>query len=259
MLQCQSVASVLPHNKSPAPAAMGGPLASRAGQIRIAGCWVRFSIPAIGFPTSSRLWRCTRICPGKRSALQNASAPVARSIRRLLPSHDANSADFHVRDAQGVIAPAEALIRDEQIGFVFIHLAVPHPPGVYDRRMQQVRGGSYLDNLALADVDLGSLLQAIASTRSAANTTTMICSDHSWRIPIWRSSAGWTNEDEQLAKGGFDPRPVLLVHFPGEEQGSAISEPVDSLVMHEILQETLRGSIRVQKDFVVWRSTHHLY
>jgi hypothetical protein len=75
-----------------------------------------------------------------------------------------------VRDAQGVIAPAEALIRDEQIGFVFIHLAVPHPPGVYDRRMQQVRGGSYLDNLALADVDLGSLLQAIASTRSAANT-----------------------------------------------------------------------------------------
>jgi hypothetical protein len=197
---------------------------------------------------------------GQRSALQNAVAPVAKSIRRLRPSQDPNSGDFHVRDAEGVLAPAEALIRDEQIRFVFIHLGVPHPPGVYDRRMQKLRGGgSYLDNLALADVDLGSLLQAIASTRSAANTTIVICSDHSWRIPMWRNSAGWTNEDEQLAKGGFDPRPVLLVHFPGEEQGSAISEPVDSLVMHEILQETLRGSIRVQKDFVVWRSTHHLY
>ena len=28
---------------------------------------------------------------------------------------------------------AEALIRDQSISFVFIHLPVPHPPGTYDR------------------------------------------------------------------------------------------------------------------------------
>jgi hypothetical protein len=192
---------------------------------------------------------------GQRSALQNAVAPVAKSIRRLRPSHDPSSADFHVRDAEGVLAPAEALIREEQIRFVFIHLAVPHPPGVYDRRMQQVRaGGSYLDNLALADFSLGALLQAIESTRSAANTTIVICSDHSWRIPMWRNSAAWTNEDEQVVQAGFDPRPVLLVHFSGEEQGRTVGQSMNSLVMHEFLVEMLDGNITKEADFSFWIS-----
>ena len=32
-----------------------------------------------------------------------------------------------------MMPPAEALIRNHSIGFVFIHLPVPHPPGIYDR------------------------------------------------------------------------------------------------------------------------------
>jgi hypothetical protein len=194
----------------------------------------------------------------QKSALQNALAPVAKSIRRLRRSHEQSSADFHVRDAEGVVAPAEALIRDEQIGLVFIHLAVPHPPGVYDRRAQHVRaGGSYLDNLALADVYLGTLLQAIQSTRLAASTTIVICSDHSWRTPMWRNSAGWTIEDEQVAKGGFDSRPVLLVHFPGETDGHTIGRAINSVVMHDILQDMLRGKLLAEQDFMGWEPGHN--
>ena len=61
---------------------------------------------------------------------------------------------------------AQKLITDEQIQFVFIYLALPHPPGVYDRHTQRIRnGGSYLDNLALADRYLGELL----ASRELAN------------------------------------------------------------------------------------------
>ena len=56
---------------------------------------------------------------------------------------------------------AEALIRDQSISFVFIHLPVPHPPGIYDRSTGRERaGGTYIDNLALADRSLGELMAA---------------------------------------------------------------------------------------------------
>lgn len=189
----------------------------------------------------------------QKSALQNAIAPIRSAIRRLRHqrSEDPSSTEYHLRDARGLLAPAEALIRDEQIGFVFIHMPVPHPPGVYDRHTQQLRnGGSYLDNLALADRELGELMSAIKSTSMAESTTLIICSDHSWRIPMWRKSASWTDEDEQASKRGFDTRPVLLVHFPQQRRGITIAQSMTSLVMHSLLEEMLRGNISDESGIV---------
>ena len=39
----------------------------------------------------------------------------------------------HAQDQAAIMPQAEALIRDQSIRFVFIHLPVPHPPGIYDR------------------------------------------------------------------------------------------------------------------------------
>jgi hypothetical protein len=189
----------------------------------------------------------------RKSALQNAIAPIRSVIRRLRHhrSEDPSSTEYHLRDATELLAPAEALIRDEQLGFVFIHMPVPHPPGVYDRHTQQPRnGGSYLDNLALADRELGELMSAIKSTRLAASTTLIICSDHSWRIPMWRKSASWTEEDEQASKKGIDTRPVLLVHFPHQKRGIAITQPRSSLVMHSLLEEIIHGNVSDESGLV---------
>ena len=60
---------------------------------------------------------------------------------------------------------AETLIRDQSIDFVFIHLPVPHPPGIYDRRAGHQRPtGTYIDNLALADRTLGDLMRILDAT-----------------------------------------------------------------------------------------------
>jgi membrane-anchored protein YejM (alkaline phosphatase superfamily) len=111
-------------------------------------------------------------------------------------------------------------------------------------------GGSYLDNLALADRELGEFMSAIKSTRSAANTILIVCSDHSWRVPMWRRSVSWTEEDEQASKRGFDTRPVLLAHFPQQTRGITIMQPMSSLVMHSLLEEMLRGKISDESGIV---------
>ncbi|HWY70774.1 MAG TPA: sulfatase-like hydrolase/transferase [Terriglobales bacterium] len=191
----------------------------------------------------------------QRSPLQNALAPVANSIRRFRhqPSADPSATEFHLRDARDLIAPALALIRDEQIGFVFLHLAVPHPPGVYDRSTHQFRkGGSYLDNLALADHYLGQLLEAVSSTTPAARTTVVVCSDHSWRVPMWKNSAIWTQEDERASNSFFDNRPVLMVHFPEQTQRISIDQPENSLILHAMLEGMLRGTIADPEQLASW-------
>jgi hypothetical protein len=110
-----------------------------------------------------------------QSVLENAMAPVAEVVR-LYRSHPGfPQEEKHASDLAAIMPQAEALIRDQNIGFVFIHLPVPHPPGIYDRRPPHQRAtGTYIDNLALSDRVLGELMGTINQTSLAAKTTLVI-------------------------------------------------------------------------------------
>ena len=93
------------------------------------------------------------------SALQNAVAPIVETGRGL--KHEPGFAHERLeQDLTAIMPQAEALIRDQTIGFVFIHLPVPHPPGIYDRRLGRQRAtGSLVDkccNIAFARPKLPS-------------------------------------------------------------------------------------------------------
>jgi membrane-anchored protein YejM (alkaline phosphatase superfamily) len=140
------------------------------------------------------------------------------------------------------VSQAKALIRDQSIGFVFIHLPVPHPPGIYDRRTGHERAsGTYIDNLALADEVLEELMGTLQTTASAAKTTVIVCSDHSWRVALWRPTPQWSHEEEIASHGHFDPRPVLMIHFPGQTTEHDITQPFDEIRIHDIVARMLRG------------------
>jgi Sulfatase len=174
-----------------------------------------------------------------QSVWQNAMAPLAESGRRW--NHEpVFSQQRHVQDHAAIVPQAEALIRDQSINFVFIHLPVPHPPGAYDRT-HRGRTGSYIDNLALADKSLEELLTTLAETPTAAKATVIVCSDHSWRVPMWRSTPLWTKEDESASHGRFDPRPVLMIHFPGQQTEQDVTRPFDEIRIHEMIETLLRG------------------
>ena len=176
-----------------------------------------------------------------RTAIQNALAPVAETWRQL--QHEPTfPQEKHAQDLAAVMPRAEDLLRDESIRFVLIHLPIPHPPGIYDRRPGHLRPtGSYIDNLALADLSFGKLISVLSSTTGAEKATVIVCSDHSWRVPLWRATGSWTAEDETASHGRFETRPVLMIHFPGQESQHDVTASFDELRLHEIIENMLRG------------------
>ena len=153
-----------------------------------------------------------------QSSLENAAAPLKEVLRNWQRKSGFPAQEKHTSDLQALLPQAEALIRDQSIGFVFIHLSVPHPPGIYDRRPGTHRvTGTYIDNLALADRTLSQLMATLNATALADKTAVIVCSDHSWRVPLWRPTPQWSKEEEIASQGRFDQRPVLMIHYPGQQ------------------------------------------
>jgi len=176
-----------------------------------------------------------------QSTLENAISPI-REVARWLARKPGFTQQIHAEDLAAITQAATDLIRNPNISFLFIHLPIPHQPGIYDRRTGTFgSSGTYIDNLALSDRVLGELMKSVNATPLASKTTVIICSDHSWRLSIWRAMPYWTKEDEAASRGRFDPRPVLMIHFPGQEEAREVTAPFDSIRIHEIIEHLLRG------------------
>jgi hypothetical protein len=200
---------------------------------------------------ATRLDRCDWIysdpLPGGFDPRNSVSANVFAPIRPLLlamtgHSNPSPSDTFvHTSDYSQLMNWSHQLIADEDIQFVFLHLPIPHPPSIYNRHSRTLGvAGSYLDNLVLADNALSEIVQWIAATKSASQTTLVICSDHSWRVPMWSKNAIWTAEDERASHEKFDPRPVLMVRLPGETEPYTISQPFFAVKEHDLIQDLLK-------------------
>ena len=124
---------------------------------------------------------------------------------------------------------------------------------MYSRALRQMRnGGSYLDNLALADEALGVLRAAIEASPAAQNTMLVVSSDHSMRVPKWRGGLYWMDEDERVFHARFDPRPVLLIHFAGEGEERDVAGAFDELRTHDLVEGMLQGRLKSAADLNEW-------
>jgi hypothetical protein len=185
----------------------------------------------------------------RKSVVENMAAMMPLTFRLDSVMHVATDDPIqtHIDDYVSVMAQTRDLIQDSRIRFAFIHFPIPHPPGIYDRVHHVIRnGGSYLDNLVLADQSLAALRAAIQSTPAAANTTLIVSSDHSWRPWVWQPMK---EEEERVTHGGtFDPRAVLMVHLPGQDTRQVISKPVSVLIAHDIIESLLHGQTSTPTD-----------
>jgi hypothetical protein len=161
----------------------------------------------------------------------------------------------HTQEYLDLAGASDSLVKNEGISFVFLHLSVPHPVGIYKRKTGKLGVvGSYIDNLALTDKALATLLATIQGTAAAQRTILIISSDHSWRINTWRGDSLWTNEDQRASGGKFDTRPFLLVRFPGSETGEMRGEALPELATNGILSAMLKGEIKSPSDLDAWLS-----
>jgi hypothetical protein len=182
--------------------------------------------------------------------LANAGAIPALAYASIIgDTHEYNAE--HLTNYQENMLHAKLLIDDSRIRFLFLHLPVPHPPGIYDRKTGRLRaGGSYFDNLVLADQAAATLLSEIDATPAAGRTTLIVSSDHSFRIALWKVTAGgWTDEDEAITHGQFDPRPVLMVRFPGQTMGANYADKFDEMLEHDMLDAMVRGKMAGPAEF----------
>uniref|UniRef100_A0A372IM10 Sulfatase N-terminal domain-containing protein n=1 Tax=Paracidobacterium acidisoli TaxID=2303751 RepID=A0A372IM10_9BACT len=189
-----------------------------------------------------------------QSTFENVTAPVRAEWGRL--THHPFRTPSPEEEFADILSQSRSAIANEKLDFVLVHLPLPHPPGIYNRQTGRIGpGGGYVDNLALADRTLAELRQIIDQTHSAQQTTLVISSDHSWRIPLWRHQIGWTNEDETVARSRgfvFDMRPVLIVRFPGEITPTPVNRALPLLDMHNMLEQIISGQIASPEQLKQW-------
>jgi hypothetical protein len=139
---------------------------------------------------------------------------------------------------------ASQVLKSDQADFVFLHLPVPHSPTIWNRAKNgytQTCGSSYLDNLALADRELGSIVTTLKASPRWKDTTLIVQGDHSWRLWLWNHQPAWTAEDARASRSGFDPRPAVIVHRAGQTQGDVNATPWSVLNVHSVVEQVLHG------------------
>jgi len=133
-------------------------------------------------------------------------------------------------------------VANSQADVLYLHLPAPHPPAVWDRQTVSFKvGGSYLDSLDYSDRLLGQILDRLESQPRWANTMLIVQGDHSWRTEMWRPLPGWSTEDERISHGGhFDPRPVLLIHAPGQNDPKTVASQTSVMYVHDLVSAEIR-------------------
>jgi hypothetical protein len=186
----------------------------------------------------------------QNSFWRNTYAPLQQVVREIkAPARaDKDSCNVDVRQRlktdKDLEQHALELLHDDQADMVFFHMAVPHSPNIWSRIEDDYTtfcDSSYLDNLALADRILGKFMAELRASPRWADTTVIVEGDHSWRISLWDWLPAWTDEDDAASRSGFDPRPALVIHAPGQTKSATNATAWSLLNVHRVVEQALRG------------------
>jgi hypothetical protein len=181
----------------------------------------------------------------------------ALGLAKIWPAHDADQSAKQIEDYRDLVQAGDNLLADSSVSFIFLHLPIPHPWGIYDRRKQQFNTAgtsSYLDNLALADHYLAHVRELLESRGEWDSSAVVVMGDHSWRTQLlWAGAAGWTAEDEAASHGGqFDKRPAYVVKLPNQHDGARIDAPFDAVRTRALLDAILMERLHTSGELREW-------
>lgn len=163
---------------------------------------------------------------------------------------------LHLESYEKLVPQGDKALLDPALSFVFLHMPIPHPPGIYNRHTGKlsIDGTSYIDNLALADKYLGHIREELQANGTWDDTTIVIMGDHSWRTNIeWNHTAIWRPEDEVASKGGqFDSRPGYIVKLAGQTTPARIDTPFKAIRTRSLLNALMQGKITTPEQLKAW-------
>jgi hypothetical protein len=186
-----------------------------------------------------------------KTLASNTFTPLAQIGRRIaIPARASRfQCDYDVKERLHTHLDLEQhtlqLLQDDQADFVFLHLAMPHSPNIWSRitnSYTSVCDSSYLDNLALSDLELGKMMTILQSSPRWQDTTVILQGDHSWRTELWQSLPAWTNEDNAASRGGvFDTRPAVIVHQAGQTTPQTDASAWSLINVHTVVEQILHN------------------
>lgn len=154
---------------------------------------------------------------------------------------------------------AKAACVSSDLGVLLVHLPIPHPAGIYDRRRGDYdvdAASSYLDNLKLADRTLGEIRAAMEAAGAWDSAILLVSSDHAWRPYLWRSVGVWTAEDEEASAGNTDDRVPFLLKLVGQKAGIEYDTQFNTVLTHDLLLALLKGEIGSPQGVADWIDEH---
>ena len=175
-------------------------------------------------------------------------------VEAMASSLEALLWNFHIRElhadmCRSMLADSLSLTTNSTYGLVFLHLAPPHSPGVFNPstgrytvlNLSKVRG--YFDNLVLADRTLGGLRRAMETSGQWDTSWVIVSTDHSWR-------------GSPLYDGKRDLRVPFFVKVPGAAQPTTYSHEINTALTHDLVLAVLRGELTNQQQTVTWLDAH---
>lgn len=168
----------------------------------------------------------------------------------------------HAKDYLDLNAAAHELLANRTSDFVFLHLPIPHPGGIYDRSTGQITTSptsTYIDNLALTDQCLAGLRAVLEQAGQWNSSTVVVMGDHSWRTTnLWVPSTLWSDEEQRASLGGtYDPRPVFIVKLPGQTTPTHIDTPFQTVNTRKLFDALMTHQIQTSADLSTWVQTTH--
>lgn len=147
---------------------------------------------------------------------------------------------------QDLLSLAKESAADPQLGFMLLHLSVPHGPAAYDRERQRLtpwnfQNDWYVDNLALADRALGEIRDAMEKAGAWDRTTVIVSSDHALRP----STATHPHPDTRVP---------YMIKAAGQQTGSDYPPAFNARLTKDLILAVLRADLRTDADILRWFS-----
>jgi len=120
--------------------------------------------------------------------------------------------------------------------FYFLHLPVPHPPGLRPN-------GGYLDNFKIANDLLRELVSRLQSAGQFAEATLIVTSDHSLR-DFWFDKPFLDPDMTKVLQRGTKLNVPLIVKLPGQTETLEYGQAVDSIVVHDLVSAAIKGELQ---------------
>ena len=146
-------------------------------------------------------------------------------------------------------------ISDPQMDFVFVHLPIPHPFAIYDRKLADFALNShtsYLDNLALVDRTVGEVRRTLERVGLWESTILMVSSDHALRPRIWQDHYDWTPEIADLMKRGGSATVPFMLKLTGHHPAAVYEPSVSNITAAQLSMAALSGNVTTPQQAVDW-------